>query len=167
MHPQSKYWHLIDCVITLHQSLCPRGVDQLLWVLRWISKISGIRKAFLDTQGSKCTRLLFFQPFCKPGRHGSCTADMSRNSTNFRWIACTGFSISNGGTGSLPLRSLTILSPWASTPIFARPNCNWMAMWWRWMMSISQSACCLVSWMRERGPLGARRSALRKLANLS
>ena len=62
--------------------------------------------AFLHTQSSKCTRLLFSQTFCMPVTHGPCTAGMSRNSTGFTLIACAGFSISNGDTGSLTLRSL-------------------------------------------------------------
>ena len=75
-----------------------------------LSKMSGIMKAYLHIQSSKCTRLLFSQPFCMPVRHGLCTAGMSRNSTGFTSIVCSGFSISYGGTGSLTLRFLTVLS---------------------------------------------------------
>ena len=64
---------------------------------------------------------------------------------------------------SLTLRSLTMLSSWVSTPIYARPNCVGLTMCWGWMVSISQSAYCLVSFLRVRCPLGARRSALRTL----
>ena len=118
-------------------------------------------KAFLHTQSSMWTRLLFSQPFCMPVRHGPWTAGMSRNLTCFTSIACTGSSISIGGTGSLTLRSLTMLSSQASTSIHARPSCAGLAMCWGWMISISQSMYCLVSLLRERGLLGTRRSILR------
>ena len=62
--------------------------------------MSGIIKAFLHTQGSMCTRLVFSEPFFMPVRLGPYTAGMSRNSTGFSSIYCAGFFISNGGTGS-------------------------------------------------------------------
>ena len=43
------------------------------------------------------------------------------------------------------------------------PNCAGLAMCWGWMMTISLSTYCLVSIMREGGPLGARRNSLRTL----
>ena len=109
------------------------------------------------------TRLLFSQPFCMPVGHGLCTACMSRNSTGFTSITCAGFFISDDGTGSLTLTPLTMLSCQASTPIYTRPNCTGLAMCWGWMMLISWNAYCLVTLLRERGPLGAWRSTLRTL----
>ena len=128
--------------------------------------MSGIVKAFVHTQSTKCTRLLFSQPFFMPVRHGTCRADMSRNSTSFTSIVCAGSSISISGTGSLTPRFLTMLSSWASTPIYARPNCAGLTMCWGWVMNVSQSAYCVVSLLREWGLLGARRSTLKTLWRL-
>ena len=64
-----------------------------------LSKMSGNVKAFLHTQSSKCTMLLFSQP-CMPERHGLCTAGISRNSTGFTSVACSGSSIYVSGTRS-------------------------------------------------------------------